>query len=88
MTFARVRGLLIAFGYSYPVATFLGVLLTEAERQPVEVDGDVFMFRWECAIVCKEHRPVRGSVTPCSCELTDACRFRKEAWIELHALCR
>lgn len=42
VTFARVRGLLIAFGYSYPVATCLGVLLTEAERQPVEVDGVVF----------------------------------------------
>ena len=42
VTFARVRGLLIAFGYSYPVATTLGVLMTEAERQPVEVDGEVF----------------------------------------------
>lgn len=42
ITFARVRGLLIAYGYSYPVATTLAVLLTEAERQPVEVDGQVF----------------------------------------------
>jgi RNA-directed DNA polymerase len=42
VTFARVRGLLIAYGYSYPVATTLAVLLTEAERQPVEVDGQVF----------------------------------------------
>jgi hypothetical protein len=42
VTFARVRGLLIAYGYSYPVATTLGVLVTEAERQPVEVDGNVF----------------------------------------------
>ncbi|HLP78941.1 MAG TPA: reverse transcriptase family protein, partial [Candidatus Paceibacterota bacterium] len=42
VTFARVRGLLIAFGYSYPVATTLGVLMTEAERQPVEVAGEVF----------------------------------------------
>jgi retron-type reverse transcriptase len=42
VTFARVRGLLIAFGYSYPVATTLGVLMTEAERQPVEIDGEVF----------------------------------------------
>jgi hypothetical protein len=32
----RVRGLLIALGYSYPVATTLAVLMTEAERQPVE----------------------------------------------------
>lgn len=42
VTFARVRGLLIAYGYSYPVASILGVLMTEAERQPVEVEGDIF----------------------------------------------
>jgi len=42
VTFARVRGLLIAYGYSYPVASTLGVLMTEAERQPVEVDGTIF----------------------------------------------
>lgn len=42
VTFARVRGLLIAYGYSYPVATTLAVVMTEAERQPVEVDGEVF----------------------------------------------
>ncbi|MBI3929297.1 MAG: RNA-directed DNA polymerase [Armatimonadetes bacterium] len=38
----RVRGLLIAYGYSYPVATVLALLMTEAERQPVEVDGKLF----------------------------------------------
>jgi hypothetical protein len=42
VTFARVRGLLLAYGYSFPVATTLSVLMTEAERQPVEVDGNVF----------------------------------------------
>ncbi len=42
VTFARVRGLLIAYGYGYPVATTLAVLMTEAERQPVEVEGKVF----------------------------------------------
>lgn len=42
VTFARVRGLLIAYGYSFPVATTLAVLLTEAERQPVQIEGDVF----------------------------------------------
>jgi RNA-directed DNA polymerase len=42
VTFARVRGLLIAYGYSFPVATTLAVVMTEAERQPVEVDGKVF----------------------------------------------
>lgn len=42
VTATRVRGLLIAYGYSFPVATTLAVLMTEAQRQPVEVDGDVF----------------------------------------------
>src|SRR5262249_23275628 len=39
VTFGRVRGLLIALGYGYAVATTLAVLMTEAERQPV-VAGD------------------------------------------------
>jgi len=38
----RVRGYLIALGYGYPVAAVLATLMTEAERQPVEVDGKVF----------------------------------------------
>jgi RNA-directed DNA polymerase len=38
----RVRGLLIAYGYSYPVAQALAVLMTESPRQPVEIDGKVF----------------------------------------------
>jgi retron-type reverse transcriptase len=38
----RVRGLLIAYGYSYPVAATLAVLMTEAERQPVEENGVIF----------------------------------------------
>lgn len=42
VTAARVRGLLIAYGYSFPVATTLAVLMTESERQPVEVDGQVY----------------------------------------------
>jgi hypothetical protein len=42
VTFARVRGLLIALGYSYPVATSLAVLMTEPPRQPVEIDGTVY----------------------------------------------
>ncbi len=40
--FGRVRGLLIAYGYSYPVATTLAVLMTESERQPVEAEGKVY----------------------------------------------
>ncbi len=39
VTFARVRGLFIALGYGYPEAAILAVLMTEAQRQPVEIDG-------------------------------------------------
>lgn len=42
VTFARVRGLLIALGYGYPVAATLAVLMTESERQPVELEGTLF----------------------------------------------
>lgn len=42
VTYARVRGLLIALGYGYPVASTLAVLMTEAERQPVDIDGEIF----------------------------------------------
>jgi RNA-directed DNA polymerase len=37
-----VRGLLIGYGYSYPVAQVLAVLMTEPPRQPVEVDGKLY----------------------------------------------
>jgi hypothetical protein len=42
VTFGRVRGLLVALGYGYPVAAALAALMTEAERQPVEIDGQVY----------------------------------------------
>ncbi|HEX7861116.1 MAG TPA: reverse transcriptase family protein [Verrucomicrobiae bacterium] len=42
VTFARVRGLLIAYGYGYRVATTLAVLITEAQRQPVDLDGVIY----------------------------------------------
>lgn len=38
VTFGRVRGYLIALGYGFPVATSLACLMTEAERQPVELE--------------------------------------------------
>jgi RNA-directed DNA polymerase len=41
VTFARVRGFLVAMGYGYPVATSLALLMTEAPRQPVELDGQI-----------------------------------------------
>jgi hypothetical protein len=37
--FGRVRGLLVALGYGYQVASVLATLMTEAPRQPVLVDG-------------------------------------------------
>jgi hypothetical protein len=37
--FGRVRGMLLAFGYGYPVASTLAALMTEAPRQPVVIDG-------------------------------------------------
>ena len=40
--FGRVRGLLIALGYSYPVAASLAVLMTEAPRQPVSAEGKTY----------------------------------------------
>jgi RNA-directed DNA polymerase len=40
--FGRVRGLLLALGYSYPVAASLAVLMTEAPRQPVASDGKLY----------------------------------------------
>jgi RNA-directed DNA polymerase len=40
--FARVRGLLIALGYSYPIATALSVLMTEAPRQPFQVGNALY----------------------------------------------
>lgn len=42
VTFARVRGFLIAYGYGYRVATTLAVLMTETQRQPVELEGVVY----------------------------------------------
>lgn len=40
--FGRVRGLLVALGYPYPVAAGLAALMTESERQPVCVAGETF----------------------------------------------
>jgi hypothetical protein len=37
--FGRVRGMLIALGYGYAVASVLAALMTEAPRQPVLVNG-------------------------------------------------
>jgi RNA-directed DNA polymerase len=42
VTYPRVRGLLIALGYGYPVAALLAALMTESVRQPVEHEGIVY----------------------------------------------
>lgn len=42
VTYPRVRGLLIALGYGYPVAATLAALMTESVRQPVEHEGIVY----------------------------------------------
>lgn len=38
----RVRGLLVALGYGYPVAATLATLMTESARQPVQVGNERF----------------------------------------------
>lgn len=40
--YGRVRGLLMALGYSYTVAAALAVLMTEAPRQPVAAEGKLY----------------------------------------------
>ncbi len=40
--FGRVRGLLLALGYSYPVAGTLAALMTESPRQPVVAEGQTY----------------------------------------------
>jgi RNA-directed DNA polymerase len=43
VTFARIRGLLVALGYGYRVATTLAVLTTEAERQPSMIKETTYL---------------------------------------------
>jgi RNA-directed DNA polymerase len=54
---ARVRGLLIALGYGYPVAATLAVLMTEPGRQPVAVDGGQVYFVPVGPRVCVQGAP-------------------------------
>ena len=42
VTWERVRGLFISYGYSFPVAATLALLTTESERQPVDINGSLF----------------------------------------------
>jgi RNA-directed DNA polymerase len=54
--FGRVRGMLIAFGYGYPVATTLAALMTEAVRQPVMV-GETRFFAPVGVRACPQGAP-------------------------------
>lgn len=42
VTYGRVRGYLIALGYSYSIAATLALLMTEAERQPLAIDDTIY----------------------------------------------
>ncbi len=54
--FGRVRGLLIALGYGYPIASTLAALMTEAPRQPVVV-GDARFFAPTGPRACPQGAP-------------------------------
>jgi hypothetical protein len=54
--FGRVRGLLLALGYGYPVASVLAALMTEAPRQAVAV-GDTVYFAPVGARACPQGAP-------------------------------
>jgi retron-type reverse transcriptase len=57
ISFGRVRGLLVALGYGYRVAAALAALMTEAERQPVEVNGEI------CFVPVGTRHTVQGAPT-------------------------
>jgi hypothetical protein len=59
--FARVRGLLLAFGYAYPVASILAALTTEAPRQPVQV-GDMLFFPPVGPRACPQGAPTSPAI--------------------------
>jgi hypothetical protein len=42
VTYPRVRGFLVALGFGYPVAAALAALMTESERQPVDVGDTIY----------------------------------------------
>lgn len=64
VTFPRVRGLFLALGYSYPVATNLALLTTECPRQRVFLGQDLFR------VPVAERYCVQGAPTsPALCNL-------------------
>jgi retron-type reverse transcriptase len=54
--FGRVRGLLLALGYGFPVASVLAALMTEPPRQPVAV-GDTLYFPPVGSRACPQGAP-------------------------------
>lgn len=82
VTFARLRGLLIALGYGYPVAATLAVLMTEAERQPVELE-DRTVYVPVGPRHCVQGAPTSPGVTNAVCLRLDrrlAGAARKYGW--------
>ena len=90
ITYGRVRGLMIALGYGYPVAAALATLMTEAERQPVEIDGVVY----RCADGTSCHHGSGCSDQPGAVEQHRAAAgppaggTGARLWLSLHALRR
>jgi len=60
--FGRVRGLMLALGYGYPVASVLAALMTEAPRQPV-VAGGVRFFPPVGPRACPQGAPTSPGVS-------------------------
>jgi RNA-directed DNA polymerase len=60
--FGRVRGLLLALGYGYPVASALAALMTEPPRQPVAV-GDTIYYVPIGMRACPQGAPTSPSIS-------------------------
>ncbi len=87
--FWRVRGLLIALGYSYPVATALAVLMTEAPRQPFELNGALFHVPTGPARVRAGRANQPRLVQRRDAQARQAAGGpRQSPWLRLYALCR
>jgi hypothetical protein len=64
VTFGRVRGLLAVLGYPPPVARALAVLMTEAERQPVQI-GDAVTYVAVGRRYCVQGAPTSPGLCNC-----------------------
>jgi hypothetical protein len=78
--FGRVRGLLIALGYGYQVATVLAVLMTEAPRQPVNA-GQVQYFAPAAPRACPQGADQPGLSNALLVKMDAASPARAPAWL-------